>query len=302
MTSPTSSAGFEAGLAYIQIDYPSETDDPARVFRSMARLIDAFHQIDRDLANAVGVGYEPVLLLERVEAGSIRAWLRTVIRQFDDDALKNLDWKPLIGQYLVRGKHAMLRWLDGKDAIATRAEVLQLQSSLVEVSPPGSADLLLVAPVPADTLLADIRLLTEATQDLRDSDRVTYASASGITELPTQLELSSEDVERLLTDEVVQSQGRIVLLIKKPDYLGNSRWEFRLDNRSIEARILDEPWLRRFRDGHIPLRPGDALDADLKSELMRGFEGNVVGTRYSVEHVYGVVHGSVDLQESFDLE
>jgi len=302
MTSPTSSFGFEEGLAFIEINYPPETDDPARVFRSMAKLIDAFHQIDRDLAHAVGAGFEPVLLLERVEAGSLRAWLRTVVRQLDDDALKNLDWKPLIGQYLVRGKHRVLQWFDGKEAIQGRPDILQLQGSLMEIIPPADAEVLLIEPITPERLLNDIKLLTEATQDLRPTDSVRYVSEQEETVLPTDLRLSSDDVEKLLTDEVLQSQSRTVLLIKKPDYLGNSRWEFRLDNRSIEARILDEPWLRRFREGHIPLRPGDALDVDLRSELLRGFEGNVVGTRYFVEYVHDVIHGSVDVQGHLAFE
>ncbi len=302
MASPTSSFGFEEGLAFIEINYPPETDDPARVFRSMAKLIDAFHQIDRDLAHAVGSGFEPVLLLERVEAGSLRAWLRTVVRQLDDDALKNLNWKPLIGQYLVRGKHRVLRWLDGKEAIQSRADILQLQGSLVEVTPPEDAEVLLIEPITPAQLLNDIKLLTEATQDLRPSDSVRYVSEQEETQLPTDLRLSSDDVEKLLTDEVVESKNRTLLLIKKPDYLGNSRWEFRLGNRMIEARILDEPWLRRFREGHIPLRPGDSLDAELNSELLRGFEGNVVGTRYSVEYVHDVIHDSADVQGNLDFE
>jgi len=299
MISPTSSVGFEEGLSYIEIDYPRETDDPARVFRAMAKLIDAFHQIDRDLAQAVDAEIDPVLLLERVEAGSLRAWLRTVIVQVDDEALKNLDWKPLVGQYLVRGKHTILRWLDGKSAIQSRSEVLQLQNRLVNVMPPESPNVLLIEPASADRLLADLRLLTEATEDLRDSDEARYVSFDGETEIPTQFELSSDDVERLLTEDVVESQSRLLLLIKKPDYLGDSRWEFRMHDRSVEARILDEPWLRRFRDGHFPLRPGDALDVQLRSELLKGFEGNVVGTRYFVEHIHGVVHGSADLQDDF---
>lgn len=301
MTSPTPSFGFEEGLAFIEINYPPETDDPARVFRSMAMLIDAFHQIDRDLAHAVGSEFEPLLLLERVEAGSLRAWLRTVVRQIDDDALKNLDWKPLIGQYLVRGKHRVLRWLDGKQAIEGRADILQLQAGLIEIAP-EAAGVLLVEPIAPERLLNDIKLLTEATQDLRPTDSVRYVSERDATALPTDLRLSSDDVEKLLTEEVLQSDSRTLLLIKKPDYLGNSRWEFRLDNRAIEARILDEPWLRRFREGHIPLRPGDALDVDLHSELLRGFEGNVVGTRYSVEYVHDVIHGVGDVQASLEFE
>jgi hypothetical protein len=302
MTAPRQSFGFEDGLAYLQIDYPPETDDPARVFRAMAKLIDAFHQIDRDLAHAFSPNLEPVLLLERVEAGSLRAWIRTVVRQMDDDALRNLDWKPLVGQYLVRGKHAFLRWLDDKEHISNRSELLQLQASLAELNPSEPADVLLIEPVPAAKLLHDARLLVAATEDLRDTDIVTYVSDADETKLSRALQLSSEEVESLLTDEVVRSNTRTLLLIKKPDYLGASRWEFRLADRPIEAKILDEAWLARFREGQYPLRPADALDADVRSELFRGFEGNVVGTHYFVEHIYRVVHGVGNTQEELDFE
>jgi len=90
--------------------------------------------------------------------------------------------------------------------------------------------------------------------------------------------------------------------VKKPDYLGNSMWEFRLDDHPIEAKILDEAWLERFRRGHVPLRPGDALDADVRSELFRGFEGNVVVTRYFVQRVHGIVRGSNVVQGDLNLE
>lgn len=122
----------------------------------MAVLIEAFQDLDRHLAKAVTVSVEPEVLLERVEAGSIRAVLRTVLRQIDDDALRGLDWKPLIGQYLVAGKHRLLKWLEGRHAILTRTEVLGLQRELASLAPDSIEDRLLPpADVPLGQLLGD---------------------------------------------------------------------------------------------------------------------------------------------------
>src|SRR5258705_3940036 len=122
-------------LTIVEVDYRPGTPDPGRVFRSMAELIAAFHSIDEDLARAVSMSVRAEVLLERVEAGSIKAFIRTVVEQLDDDALRNLDWKPLFGQYLVRGKHVILRWLDGRDKIASRAEVIELQQEIARLAP-----------------------------------------------------------------------------------------------------------------------------------------------------------------------
>jgi hypothetical protein len=82
----------------------------------------------------------------------------------------------------------------------------------------------------------------------------------------------------------------MTLLIKKPDYLGNSMWEFQLGGRAEEAKMGDKDWLDRFRANQFTLRPGDALRAVVRTDVAKGSEGQEVGVHYSVLHVLGIVH------------
>lgn len=291
MISYSSELRGDEPVTVIQLDYPPATSDPARVFRAMALLIDAFQQTDRDLASAVSVSIEPVILLERVEAGSIRAKLVTLLREVNDDSLLNLDWRPLVGQYLVRAKHSALRWLERNPQITARAQVLELQQELMRDVPAVEQNqLLLPAPIPPSQLLEDVRALADAMAELGPEDSVTYEAGGETTEVVAPRELTSEQIETLLTEDVAVQEGEMILLVKKADFLGNSKWEFRLDDRIIEAKVLDEAWLGRFHAGKVSLRPGDALRAQVRAEAHRGFEGNVVSTKYFVLLVRGVVH------------
>lgn len=284
----------------IQIDYAPTSPDPARVFRAMAKLIDAFQKVDRDLASSVSVSIEPILLLERVEAGSVRARLITALRQVHDDSLLNLDWKPLVGQYLVKGKHRLLKWLERNPEITSRSQVLELQGELLDIVPiPTPGNLQLPAPVPPAALLEDIKAIAEARDELQPGDSAVYEAGGDSSPVQAPVTLSSERIEQLLTQEIVITEHEMLLLVKKPDYLGQSRWEFRLDDHTIEAKLQDDAWLARFKAGHIVLRPGDALRAVVKSEAYRGFEGNVVATRYYIRQVLGVVHDQDTQQTDF---
>jgi hypothetical protein len=283
-------------LTIIQIDFDPGSPDAARVFRAMAGLIDAFYRIDRDLAHAVAAEIEPEIRLERVEAGSIRAFLKTVLVQVDDDALRNLDWKPLIGQYLVAGKHTILEWLDGRPRITDRRDILGLRDELRSIAPLNDDQLLPPAPVPLETLLWDIEGLSRAVIQLRPGDSAKFISARDETRIETRLVVTPLDIESLLTESVVRADSTVNLLVKKPDYLGRSMWEFRVGDRIIEATMDDEQWLEKFRAGEIPLQPGDALKTHLLTKTARGFEGHDVSTHYSVLRVLAVVHGDVGRQ------
>jgi hypothetical protein len=280
----------DIAVTVISIDYTPGTQDPGRVFRSMAALIEAFQSIDRDLAKAVSATVDPEVYLERVEVGSIRAVLRTVLRQVDDEALKNLDWKPLVGQYLVRGKQILLGWLDGKPTIESRGEILGLRQALLAAAPDSVEALQLPAqPIPVARLLEDLRALSEGVAPLLPTDAADFEVGGETSRIETRFRISSEEIETLLTEQTLESTAEMVLLVKKPDYLGRSRWEFKLGEQAIEAKMLDEAWLELFRTGTIILKPGYALRATVKSEMAMGFEGAVVGTRYEVLRVLGVI-------------
>ena len=172
---------LDPDLTIIEVDYEPGTPDPGRVFRAIAELIEAFHAIDRDLARAVSVSVHADVLLERVEAGSIKAVIRTLLQHTDDDALKNLDWKPLVGQYLVKAKHAILRALDGKDKISSRAEVIELQQEIARLAPAAPQELLPAGTVPIERLLVDMQLISIAIAELQRHDSATLVSAMDVT-------------------------------------------------------------------------------------------------------------------------
>ncbi len=121
------------------------------------------------------------------------------------------------------------------------------------------------------------------------SDSAQFTSIIQTLRINTSFRLNPDEIEILLTQETVRSTTELVLLVKKPDYLGNSRGEFKLGEHPIEAKMTDDEWLERFRNGHVILKPGYALKAVVKTETARGFEGNTVATRFEVLRVVAAI-------------
>src|ERR1700719_2313692 len=76
----------------IEINFKPLSDAPSRVFRAMTDLIEAFQEIDALLAGSIRGTIKPSTLLEDIEAGSLRVWLRNVLNSVDDESLKSGDW------------------------------------------------------------------------------------------------------------------------------------------------------------------------------------------------------------------
>ena len=147
--------------------------------------------------------------------------------------------------------------------------------------PPGT--------IPIERLLVDIRLLSIGVAELRPEDSAALISAIDETPIETRVRITSEEITELLTQETTVTEAPMTLLVKKPDYLGYSRWEFRHGDHPLEAKISDLEWLARFQEGRVALKPGDALRAVVRTEVARGFEGNIVDERHEVLKVLDVV-------------
>jgi hypothetical protein len=286
----------------LEIDFKKGSPNPSRIFKAMTELIEAFQRLDGDLIKSIHPKLSPVAMIEDVEIGSLKTFLVTVLESLDDDALKNLDWKPLVGQYLVKAKYYVLDFMNNRATITTRAEIESLEKKLLSLA--RETDVMRLpsyTPVDRKNLLEDLNSVSSSLSYLTKEDKVIYFDAlstdSPIT-INAEFRVVAETVEDLLTRETISSTTEMILKVKRPDYLGISQWDFRHGKRAITAKIDDTEWLRSFQERQVDVRPGDSLRVEMKTEVKYGFDNEVVGTRHSIARVKTVLPGTKEDQMS----
>ena len=274
----------------IQIDFLRQSESPARVFRAMTGLIEAFQDLDKQLVRSFDIKIEPVLILEDIEAGSIKAWLRTQLTEHDDKDLKNLNWKPAVGKYLVKAKYILIDFLTDKTEISDRTQLQTLQQKMLTAAEETNANAIpAYAPLTLPEVVNSINAVSTALVPLKAGDSAKYLTGDTQTDFNLLLAFSPESMERLLTKETISNQAVMILKVKRPDYLGEAMWDLRHESKQIEAKILDSEWLANFQSRKIDVRPGDALRATVRIDVEYGYDGEVVATHYSVLSVSEVV-------------
>lgn len=276
----------------ITIDYEAGTDAPSRVFRAMADMVAAVERADRVLIQAFASDITPVLLLEDIERGSVRGWFRNALRDLPDSALEAGEVKRVVGHYLVRAKRAVINWADRHTTIEGRADVIDLQEEVRAI-----AEETKLLPIPAyaapsvTDLVETARDFQQAAVQLREGEAIHYESADGSIAISKSFNIAPEQLEALVTKETYSNRANMILRVKKPDFLGNSQWEFRHGTRAILATIEDREWLDRFhsRDSQTVIMPGDAVESLVRIEVSYGFDAEVVSERYVIEEVTGII-------------
>jgi hypothetical protein len=117
----------------IFIDYDTQ-GSPTKALRAFSNIIEAFERLDKDLIGSIDSKIKPITVLEDLELGSIRGWLKNRLESVDDDALKELDWKKAVGAYLVKAKYIVVHFLEDKTEITTREEVMSLEAQLYKLA------------------------------------------------------------------------------------------------------------------------------------------------------------------------
>ena len=80
--------------------------------------------------------------------------------------------------------------------------------------------------------------------------------------------------------------AQMILAVKKPDYLGDGKWDLRHGRRAISARIEDGAWLRRFQSREVDVRPGNSLRCEVRIGNLYGYDNELLTERYWPPHVY----------------
>lgn len=292
----------EADFA-VTISFDRGTPDPARVFRAAQKMIAAFESIDRMLVAGIDSNIQPVLVLEDIEASSLKVWLRNVLESTDDQALKELDWKPQVGKYLVKAKYVIIDMIDGKTTITDLlpfrdvAQKIKLLAQETDVKYfPDYREPSIKGLIEATSAMAKARA------ELGPNDSISVQTAEGSRSLQIEADFAPESFEDMLIKEKNDWPAALMILkVKRPDYLGAAKWEFRHGRTPVHAKIEDKRWMEKFRsrDASANVRPGDALRCDVEREVAYGFDGEVIRDNYRIVKVHGVVEGSPDQMDAF---
>lgn len=285
----------------LYIDFIPHQGPAGRIFLAAQQFISAFESLDHTLCWMIDSSIEPVMVLEEIEAGSIKIWLRNALRAADDDGLKHLDWKPIVGKYLVRAKYLVLNWVEEEGespkSLPDLARQLQILASETDVKqlPDYSK------PKPQD-LIEAIGKIQTAKDSLITGDKASFLSEEGKVELNLTTVLGAEQLTDLAVSHTIKNPPvEMILAVRRPDYLGQAQWEFRHGKVPIRARITHNAWLQRFQNREIDVRPGDALKCMVETDSRYGYDNELLDQKYVVTEVIDVLKDRFRQADLFPL-
>ncbi|MCA9334472.1 MAG: hypothetical protein KC474_12195 [Cyanobacteria bacterium HKST-UBA04] len=285
----------------LTIDFEKSSGNPARIFRAATELIDALNYLDKELVGVVDSRIEPVLLLEDIESGSLKIWLAQAIKHVPDETLLNLDWEPLIGQFLVKAKYIAIDFLAEETEVTDLARYTELAQQLQKTAEETEIKRLPhYQPPPLKGLLTGASKITGALSHLHENDKVRYTTKDAEASFNMRLNLAPENIEDLLTTKQITHDQTMILKIKKPDYIGKSQWEFKHGKETILAKITDEEWLESFQNRQVDVRPQDSLEVTVQVIVKYGLDDEVVGHSFIITKVLDVRRAPTYTQTKID--
>jgi len=285
----------DAEFAFV-IDFVKGSGSASRIFGATHDFIKACEALDAELVQSIDASIETIMVLEDIQIGSIKTWLRSALTSVNDDALKDLDWKKAVGKYLVDAKYAVITWTESPDAPATlpalRRELQQIASNtdvrhLPDYAPPSPGALI--------KAMADIQGVKSR---LISGDRAIMVTPTGDVEMNLSIHWNVDDIEALAVARTLTSPpAQMILAVKRPDYLGASMWDLRHGKRTVQAKMEDANWLKKFQARAVDVRPGDALRCMVATKLLYGHDNELLSEHFSVVEVLEVLPNTIEIVE-----
>ena len=272
------------------IDFVKGAGNPRRVFDAASALIDAFEVLDSALIASVDVKISPVMVLEDVEAGSLRTWLKSVLSRIDDEALKTLEWKPIVGRYLVKAKYLVLEFCDNAEGTSSITDLREGLRRLAQET--DVRQLPDYAPIHEGRLISAMDRVQSAKRELDRGDKLTIESNGNTYEVNLASDWEPSETIKPADTKETTSPGEIILTVRKPDFIKDTMWQFSHGKNTLSALIKDEEWLIRFHQRRIPLFPGDALRCRVLFTYIYDDKGALIDQRQEIEKVLEVIPGA----------
>ena len=280
----------------IYIDFDKNQPNPQRIFQAIETMIKGLQKLDNVLCGIVNSDIRATMLLEDIQTGSLKVWLRNQLTKTDDKAIENLDWKKIAGKYLVQAKYAVIAWTNKENSKESLPELTNtLHTLAIETN---ICPLSAYPPLPLKDFTDAVYEMQQAKGFLTKNDKMNYIIKDGEQiEFRPDVYFNNDELTTLYTKSIIDSKMDGIFVVKKPDYLGNSKWELRHGNKTISAKIEDIEWLKKFQNREVDVRPGDSLKCCSIAQYHYGYDNELIHEEYIIESVTEVLENKFFIQK-----
>jgi hypothetical protein len=270
----------------LEIAFEKESKNPERIFQSMFQLIESCNSLNLDLLLSFPFKIESTFILSNIETGSLKTRIRDVLLAIDDNDIRTLNWRNIIGTFLLKAKHLILAVLNESEKVIEPSKIKELQEGIFNYAVDTG---LMMTPSYAKLgppqLYKNLKRFNESVFYLEEKDKASLVSRQGSTVIAYNRTLAETDISDLINVTSKEIVSEMILQIKKPDFLGVSQWDFMFGSKIISAKIKDEEWLAKFQARQVQILPGDAIRARVKYEMFYDLDQNLVDDRYEIVKV-----------------
>ena len=289
----------------MKIDFVRGQSNPVQVFAAMTDLLRGFVEIDRQLIAVVMPDASPETVIEDVEAASITAWIRSALSKADDKAIESMDMKKAMGVYLVKAKYKVIEFLDDRAQREDTRRKEQLLSDLSELATAMPTSRMFPVPIDLTALEGPLNDIQNGKAKLQGGETLTL-KGQGHPDLTVDTKTTGTVDFSVAVPEVANNDGgsaQMTLLIRKPDLIGKTKWEFKHGKQTVNAPISDADWMARFHRGEErSIVPGAEMRARVHMTYQRDGSGAIASVEYEVVEVLGIVPPTPSMQATLFAE
>jgi hypothetical protein len=286
----------------IGLDFVPETESPVVLFDSFSKMFNSIIDINIELIKKIDPLIDVKFLLVDISRGSIYTNYikQIIIPEKDDNVIAYPEEKGNILDYTRFSQGRIIDTLsDADEQIIKNENINEIHGKIVEYSHVTGVNENPNFKPPNKLIIAGaIDLMGKSTTMLAVSDKFYFQDNYGRKELrKVYTDIDYDEIKREMAKRITETPIQLKLKIKTADFLGKSRWKFKLDNNhTIEAKILDEKWLAAFHAQIINIGPGDSIEiSGILKETFDDF-GKCIDTQYIINEVIKV-HKSEEQNE-----
>ncbi|WP_068475110.1 hypothetical protein [Saccharicrinis aurantiacus] len=277
----------------IRLDFKRETVDPSRLFISFAEIIEGLKGLDHLISESVNSKIKSNIILDDIEKGSLIGKFYDRLIVSEEGAIDDAHNEEKIEEFVENSRAESLKFLadekssvEDLDILKTRIEEIAEETEIAKTFNYSKPDILKLAKV--------INNINDSTEKLSQHESYELKSnrneVKGIKTGTPKIDI--EAVEDSLTEDKIINDSTLFYLIKKPDFLGDSAWGFKLGKKAISVKILDEKWIKKFHAGQIVVVPGDSLKVLVRQTSKYNRNRYLISEKLEILEVLDVIHNS----------